>query len=147
MNALSELVELIEIDLDPSPWFEVSQDRIDRFSDATNDHQWIHQAGPDTESGPYGSAIAHGYLVLSLLAPLWPTVLPVAHPSRMINYGLNRVRFTDPVPAGSLVRLRARLLVVEPIPSGLQITLDAVIERLGSSKPAVVAEPIYRIFE
>ena len=146
MDDLQELVELVGQDLPPSPWFAVSQERIDQFADATDDHQWIHADGPESAAGPYGGAIAHGYLVLALLAPLWPTVLPPVPVSRMLNYGLNRVRFTDPVPAGSLVRLQARLRSAEPIPGGLQIALDAAVERQGSSKPVVVAEPIYRLY-
>jgi acyl dehydratase len=114
-----------------SPWVEVSQDRIDQFAKATGDFQWIHVDQERAKQSPFGGTIAHGFLTLSLL--------PMG-----INYGLNRLRFTSPVPAGSKVRGRFTLTKVDPIEGGVQTTWSVVVEREGSDKPALVAETLSR---
>src|SRR6476660_7056062 len=131
-----------------SDWVEVSQDRINRFADATGDHQWIHV---DVERAkremPGGKTIAHGYLTLSLLPRLSHGILHIRKRSRGINYGSNRVRFTAPVPAGARVRLHQTLKNAEDIDGGVRMTFDSQIEVEGSSRPALVAENIGLAFD
>lgn len=146
---LAELAALEGKPLGTSSWIEIPQDRINTFADATNDHQWIH-VDPDRAAAesPFGGPIAHGYLTLSLIIPMWEEVLKVDSVTMAVNYGLNKMRFTNPVPAGSRVRLNATLAKVEELPKGgLQVTVDAKIELEGSERPAVVADAIYRFFE
>ena len=134
-------------DLGTSPWIEVTQDRVNTFADATDDHQWIHvDVERAKKESPYGGPIAHGYLTLSLLIPLWSQVLTVTDATMGVNYGLNKVRFPSPVPVGGKIRLRATLTDVEEIKGGLQLTVSAVIEREGDDKPACVAEPVFRFY-
>ncbi|GAA4617272.1 p-hydroxycinnamoyl-CoA hydratase [Saccharopolyspora hordei] len=146
---LAELKELEGEPLGTSSWFELPQERINTFADATGDHQWIH-VDPERAraESPFGGPIAHGYLTLSLIIPMWAEVLVVDSVTMAVNYGLNKVRFTAPVPAGSRVRLNAALKRVEDLPKGgVQLTVDGQIELEGSDRPAVVAEAIYRFFE
>jgi acyl dehydratase len=126
-----------------SEWLTVDQKRIDTFADATDDHQWIHVDPERAKTGPFGGAIAHGYLTLSLLIPLWSEVLEVEGVSTTVNYGLNSCRFPSPVPAGSRIRLGATLAEAKEAKGGLQLTVDAVIEIEGASKPACVAQPVF----
>ena len=128
-----------------SDWLTVDQDRIDRFADATGDHQWIHvdPARAKVES-PFGATIAHGYLTLSLLPHMMLETLEVQGGRMSINYGLNRVRFAAPVRAGDRIRARFTLAALEDIPGGIQLTWHALIEIEGSNKPACVAEMIAR---
>ncbi len=129
-----------------SEWLEVTQDRINTFADATDDHQWIHTDPERAAAGPYGTTIAHGYLTLSLLIPLWSELLEVQGVKMSINYGLNKVRFPAPVPVGSKIRLGATLAAVNDIPGGAEAVVDAVIECEGGAKPACVAQAIYRFY-
>ncbi|WP_037144165.1 MaoC family dehydratase [Rhodococcoides fascians] len=149
IETLAELKELEGNHLGVSDWFEVTQERINTFADATGDHQWIH-IDPERAhaESPFGGPIAHGYLTLSLIVPMWGEVLEVDSVTTAINYGLNRVRFITPVPAGSRVRLNAGLKTVENLQAGgVQVTIDGTIELSESDRPAVVAEAIYRLFE
>jgi acyl dehydratase len=130
----------------PSEWREIRQERIDAFAEATGDRQWIHVDPERAAAGPFGGTIAHGYLTLSLLAPLSEQVLRVTDTVMGVNYGLNKVRFPSPVPVGSKVRLTASLKSVEEVTGGLQLTLSAVIEREGGDKPVCIAEPVYRYY-
>jgi len=128
--------------LGPSEWLTVDQGMIDKFAEATGDHQWIHV---DVERAkrelPGGKTIAHGYLTLSLLPRLAPTLMKVSKRSRGVNYGSNKVRFVSPVPAGSRIRLTQTIKSVEPIEgNGVRVTSEMVIEVEGSSRPAMVAE-------
>jgi len=128
--------------LGPSDWITVDQAMIDKFADATGDHQWIHV---DVERAkkemPGGKTIAHGYLTLSLLPRLAPTLLKVNKRKRGINYGSNKIRFTNPVPAGSRIRLKQTIKAVEDVPdNGVRITSEMVIEVEGQERPALVAE-------
>jgi acyl dehydratase len=146
-TTLAELPSLKGRELGSSDWFEVTQDRVNLFADATDDHQWIHVdvERARTES-PYGGPIGHGYLTLSLLIPMWTQVLTVTGTSMTVNYGLNKVRFPAPVPVGSKIRLTATLADVEEVSGGLQLTVAAVIEREGGSKPVCIAEPVFRFY-
>jgi len=125
-----------------SEWITVDQATIDKFAEATGDHQWIHV---DVERAkremPGGKTIAHGYLTLSLIPRLAQTLLKIEKRSRGINYGLNKVRFTSPVPAGGRVRLKQTIKAVDDVEGGgVRITSEMVMEVEGSSRPAVVAE-------
>jgi len=144
VDTLAELPALIGRELGPSPWIEVSQERIDTFADATGDHQWIHVDPARAAAGPFGGTIAHGMLTLSLLIPLWSELLDVREVRTKVNYGLGKVRFPAPVPAGAKIRLHATVAAVDEIPGGVQLTVDAVVEADGASKPVCVAQPIVR---
>ncbi len=144
-TTLAELPTLVGSELGSSDWVEVTQDAVDLFADATGDHQWIHV---DVErahaESPFGGPIAHGYLTLSLLIPMWSQVLTVTDTKMAVNFGLNKVRFPSPVPVGSKLRLTATLTGVDEIPGGYQLTVAAVIEREGGTKPVCIAEPVFR---
>ncbi|GAA1222985.1 MaoC family dehydratase [Prauserella halophila] len=135
--------------LGTSSWLPIEQQRINTFADATDDHQWIHTDPERAEAeSPFGGPIAHGYLTLSLIIPMWEEVLTVNSVSTKVNYGLNKVRFVNPVPAGGRVRLNATLGKYEDLPKGgVQLTVDAAIELEGSERPACAVEAIYRMFE
>lgn len=139
------LRELVGTTLGPTEWFDVTQDRVNNFAEATDDHQWIHV---DVEraraESPFKTTIAHGYLTLSLVPHFMPELLQVAGFSMGINYGTERVRFPTPVPVGS--RLRATLTVdeVTEIPNGVQFLVNFTIELDGSDKPACVASIVLR---
>ena len=146
-TTLSELPALKGSELGTSDWIEVTQDRVNLFADATDDHQWIHvDAERAKAESPFGGPIAHGYLTLSLLIPMWSQVLTVTDSTMSVNYGLNKVRFPAPVPVGSKVRLTATLADVEEIKGGYQLTVSAVIERENGDKPVCVAEPVLRFY-
>jgi acyl dehydratase len=144
-TTLAQLPSLKGRELGPSDWIEMTQERVNTFADATGDHQWIHvDVERATKESPYGGPIAHGYLTLSLLIPMWAQLLAVSDATMGVNYGLNKVRFPAPVPVGSTIRLSATLTDVEPVKGGLQVTVAAVIERQGADKPVCVAEPVFR---
>ena len=146
-TTMAEVPGLVGQELGTSDWFEVTQDRVDTFADATGDHQWIHVDVERAKAeSPFGGPIAHGYLTLSLLAPLSSQVLVVTDTVMGVNYGLNKVRFPAPVPVGAKVRLTASLKSVEEVTGGLQLTLAAVIEREGGDKPVCIAETVYRYY-
>ena len=124
-----------------SPWVEVTQERIDTFARAIDDFQWIHVDPARARSSPFGGTIAHGFLTLSLLSHLSERTFSFSDRKMGVNYGLNRVRFTAPLPAGSRVRARFTLHKFERLDDGgIQVTWNTVIEREGSDKPALVAE-------
>ena len=146
-TTMAEVSGLVGQELGTSDWFEVTQDRVDTFADATGDHQWIHVDVERAKAeSPFGGPIAHGYLTLSLLVPLFAQVLVVSDTAMGVNYGLNKVRFPSPVPVGSRWRLPAPLKDVEQVAGGRQLTFSAVIDREGSEKPACIAEPLYRYY-
>jgi acyl dehydratase len=149
LDTLAELSALEGKAIGASPWMDVEQATINMFADATGDHQWIHvdTARAQRES-PFGGPIAHGYLTLSLLAPMWGAILRVKSVKMAVNYGLNKVRFISPVPAGSRVRLQARLKSFDALPNGgAQIAVDCMVELEGHDRPAVAAEALFRMFE
>ena len=138
----------IGTELGPSEWLTVTQEMIDKFAEATGDHQWIHV---DVERAkremPGGKTIAHGYLTLSLLPRLAPTLMSVAKRRRGLNYGSNKIRFITPVPAGSRIRLRQTLVKAEPVEdNGIRITSQMTMEVEGSERPAMVAETISVVY-
>lgn len=128
----------------PSGWLEVDQQRIDLFAEATGDHQWIHVDPARAAAGPFGTTIAHGYLTLSLLPSFVPMLLRVENVRMGINYGVNKVRFPAPVPAGSRLRARARLAEATETEGGVQLTTVVTVEREGGDKPVCVAESVSR---
>ncbi|MCP5266651.1 MAG: MaoC family dehydratase [Burkholderiaceae bacterium] len=148
LERLSELEALQGEEIGVGEWMEVTQHQIDLFADATGDHQWIHVDPERAAKGPFGATIAHGFLTLSLLPKLVESTLRVADVKMGVNYGLNRVRFTSPVPAGSMLRARTRLLKYEPLEVasgyGAQVTTEVTIEMKGADRPACVAESIGR---
>jgi acyl dehydratase len=144
---MDELRQRIGQEIAVSDWMPVTQDRIDRFADATDDHQWIHVDPERAAASPFGGTIAHGFLTLSLIPRLASETLALP-PARMtVNYGLNRVRFTAPVRAGARVRARFELLSLDDIPGGAQIVWKVTIEVEGGAKPACVAETVARRYE
>ncbi|GLY03730.1 MaoC family dehydratase [Actinoplanes sp. NBRC 101535] len=146
VNGLDELRALTGRDLGTGEWLEITQERVNTFADATGDHQWIHVDVERAASGPFGGPIAHGYLTLSLVIPLFGTLLKVEGISMGVNYGLDRVRFPSPVRVGSKIRLRATVVSVEDVQGGAQATYDFTVELDGSAKPACVARPVYRYY-
>ena len=142
-----DLLTMIGDDLGSSPWLDVTQERIDTFADATDDHQWIHVAVERAKTGPFGGPIAHGYLTLSLLIPLWSEILVIEDMDMAVNYGLNRVRFPAPVPAGSRVQVSATLADAEEVPGGIQATVDAVMRVEGAEKPVCIAQMVHRYYK
>jgi acyl dehydratase len=138
-----DLLQQVGRELGPSEWMTVDQAMIDKFAEATGDHQWIHV---DVERArremPGGKTIAHGYLTLSLVPRLAATLVRVKTRSRGVNYGSNKVRFINPVPAGARIRLRQRIANVEEIQGGVRVTSEMTVEVEGQPKPALVAETI-----
>jgi acyl dehydratase len=143
---LAELQALVGQPLGESDWVTIDQPRIDRFADATSDHQWIHVDPARAADGPFGTTVAHGFLTLSLLPHMLASAFEVRDARMGVNYGLNRVRFTAPVPVNSRLRGRFKLLGFEPIEGGAQMVIEVTMEREGSDKPACVAESIVRHF-
>ncbi|MFM1751682.1 MAG: putative 3-hydroxyacyl-thioester dehydratase [Actinomycetota bacterium] len=129
-----------------SDYLEVTQERVNTFADATGDHQWIHVDVERAKSGPFGGPIAHGYLTLSLGPMLYPTVVRIEGFSMGVNYGANKVRFPSPVPVGAKIRLGVKLLDVEEIAGGVQMTMEFTFECEGAPKPSCVAEIIFRSY-
>ena len=145
MNDISQLHRRVGQEVGVSPWFEIGQERIDRFASAIVASQWIH-TDPERarRESPYGGTIAPGFLTLSLLSHLLESTIDVSRMKMGVNYGLNRVRFTDVVPAGSRIRGRFVLAKFEIIEGGTQLTWGVTVEREGSGKPACVAEWVTR---
>ncbi|MFZ6776108.1 MaoC family dehydratase [Undibacterium sp. Ji83W] len=146
-NSLAELKELIDQEVAQSEWVEISQERVNTFADATGDHQWIHiDVERAKRESPFGGPIAHGFLTLSLLPMLVANAIKLTYVKMGVNYGLNKVRFPSPVPVGSRVRARLKLLEIEDIKDGAQFTWEVTIEREGQDKPVCVAESISRCY-
>jgi acyl dehydratase len=142
-----ELSALAGADLGASDWITVSQERINTFADATDDHQWIHVDEERAKAGPFGGPIAHGYLTLSLVIPLWSQLLQVEGGTMTVNYGLNKVRFPAPVPAGSRIRLAGKLADVrEADGNSVQVTADLVVEIENGGKPACALQALFRFY-
>ncbi|MET0495937.1 MAG: MaoC family dehydratase [Actinoplanes sp.] len=145
VDGLEELKKLSGQDLGRTGWLEITQDRVDRFADATGDHQWIHVDPERAAAGPFGGPIAHGYLTLSLVIPLFTELLEIRGTAMGVNYGLEKVRFPNPVRVGSRIRLAATVAEVSDVAPGcVQLVLDFVVEIDGERKPACVARPVYR---
>ncbi|MPZ79190.1 MAG: MaoC family dehydratase [Actinophytocola sp.] len=145
VHGLAELAALVGRDLDPGEWHVITQDRVDMFADATGDHQWIHVDPVRAAAGPFGATIAHGYLTLSLIIPLWTDMVRIENVRVAVNYGLDKVRFPTPVPVGAKVRLHARLSAVEELTAdSVQASVAFTMELAGAEKPAVAARAVYR---
>ncbi len=145
LASIAELRPLVGAEVAVSDWFPVSQERIDRFAAATGDFQWIHtDAARAAAESPYGGTVAHGFLTLAVLPHLLQQAIAVSGVRMGINYGLNRVRFTGPVPVGSRIRGRFTLAALEDIPGGVQTTWAVIVEREGEAKPVLVAEWLTR---
>ncbi len=148
-GSLQELEEAVGQDVGASDWITVDQGRIDRFADATEDHQWIHVDPERARQGPFGAPIAHGFLTLSLLPHFMAQALEMRNTVLGVTYGVNKVRFPSPVPVGSRLRAHFRLLSLEHLPPqmghpGAQMVWEARIEREGGDKPVCVAETVSR---
>jgi acyl dehydratase len=145
LQNLAELTALVGQEVAVSDWITVTQEQVNLFAEATGDHQWIHVDVERAKAGPFGGPIAHGFLTLSLLPRFFESALEVRNTGMGVNYGLNKVRFTSPVPVGSRLRGRMTLLACEPIAgNGVQLTWQVTVEREGSDKPACVAESLTR---
>ena len=143
---LAELEGATDLELEPSDWVTVEQQAIEQFADATGDHNWIHVDPERAAQGPFGTTVAHGYLSLSLLPMLVANVLRVADARMGLNYGIEKIRFTAPVPSGSQVRLRATVRSAEKRGEGVLYRVGVEIEIQGTDKPALVGEVLYLVF-
>jgi acyl dehydratase len=138
------LVSAVGTDLGASDWITITQDQIDKFADATLDHQWIHTDVERAKQGPFGAPIAHGYLTLSLASHFLAELVRVEGISMGINYGTEKVRFPAPVPVGSRLRGRGVLIEAKDVPGGVQATTRITIECEGSEKPAAIVDTVSR---
>jgi acyl dehydratase len=145
LQSLAEVPALVGQEVAVSDWITITQQQVNQFAEATGDHQWIHVDVEKAKAGPFGAPIAHGFLTLSLIPRFFETAMQI-HGTRMgVNYGLNKVRFTAPVPVGSRLRARMKLLSAEPIDNGgWQMAWQVTIEREGSDKPVCIAESLSR---
>lgn len=144
-ETLADLAACVGQEVAVSDWLTITQEQVNQFAQATGDHQWIHVDVEKARAGPFGAPIAHGFLTLSLLPVFLESSFEVRQSGMGVNYGLNRVRFTAPVPVGSRLRGRLTLLAAEPIEhGGLQMIWSVVVEREGAEKPVCVAEALVR---
>ena len=145
LQSLAELPALVGQEVAVSDWLTITQEQINLFAQATGDHQWIHVDVDQAKAGPFGAPIAHGFLTLSLIPKFFETSIQVLGTRMGVNYGLNKVRFTAPVPVGSRLRARLKLQACEPIEnSGVQVTWLVTVEREGSDRPVCIAESVSR---
>src|SRR5271163_4048093 len=147
-TTLAELSSFKAKELGTSDWFEITQERVNTFADATDDHQWIHVDVERAKAeSPFRGPIGHGFLTLSLFVPMWSQILVVTDATMGVNYGLNKVRFPAPVPVGSKIRLTATLVAIEEVKGGaVQLVVGGVVEREGSDKPVCVLESLTRLY-
>ncbi|MFE6892939.1 MaoC family dehydratase [Streptomyces sp. NPDC057694] len=143
---VDELKGAVGEQLGYSDWVEIEQSRIDRFAEATGDHQWIHVDPERAKGGPFGTTIAHGYLTLSLLPLFGPQLIAVEGVKMGVNYGTNKVRFPAPVPVGSRLRATGKITSVEDVTGGVQVSVAFTVERDGGDKPVCVAESVSRYY-
>ena len=142
-----EVANLAGTDLGVTEWMTVTQDMINTFADATSDHQWIHTDVERAKEGPFGAPIAHGFLTLSLIIPFWSELFDVTGVTTKVNYGLDKVRFTNPVKAGARIRMKAEISEVQEVKgNGLHLVTNGVIEIVGEERPAVVATFLSRFY-
>ncbi len=146
LETLNELPPLVGHEVAVSDWVAVTQEQVNQFAQATHDHQWIHVDVERARSGPFGAPIAHGFLTLSLLPQFLEMCVQIRQVRMSVNYGLNKVRFPSPVPVGSRLRARLKLLACDPVEGGVQITWGVTIEREGGDKPVCVAESLARCY-
>jgi acyl dehydratase len=146
LHGIESFRDLVGTHLGYSDWHRIDQDQVNLFADATGDHQWIHVDPERAKSGPFGVAIAHGYLTLSLGPVLLREVVEVEGLAMGVNYGCNKVRFPAPVPVGSNLRMGVQLLEVEEVSGGVQVVFDFTFETEGSTKPSCVAQIVFRYY-
>ena len=145
LQSLSEVPALVGQEVAVSDWMTITQEQVNLFAQATGDHQWIHVDVERAKAGPFGAPIAHGFLTLSLIPRIFESSIEILDSRMGVNYGLNKVRFPAPVPVGSRLRGRMKLIACEAIDNGgLQMTWQVTIEREGGDKPVCVAESISR---
>ncbi len=144
IDHLASLRDRVGQELAVGEWVVVDQSMIDKFAEATGDHQWIHVDRERAAKGPFGTTVAHGFLTLSLLPRLAASAFEIADVRMSVNYGLNRVRFPAPVPSGSRIRARLKLLAYEPLDGGAQLVTEVTMEREGGDKPVCVAQSVAR---
>jgi acyl dehydratase len=145
LENLAELASLVGQEVAVSDWITITQEQVHQFAEATGDHQWIHVDVERANAGPFGGPIAHGFLTLSLIPKFFQTSFTIRNSGMGVNYGLNKVRFTAPVPVGSRLRGHLKLLACEPIEKdGIQMTWLVTVEREGSERPVCVAESLSR---
>jgi acyl dehydratase len=145
LESLDELRTLVGQQVATSDWLTITQQQVNLFADATGDHQWIHVDVEKAKAGPFGAPIAHGFLTLSLIPKFFETALDIRNTRMGVNYGLNKVRFTAPVPVGSRLRAHMKLLACDPIEgNGMQMAWEVRVEREGSDKPVCIAESLTR---
>jgi acyl dehydratase len=145
LESLAELPALVGQDVATSEWVTITQQQVNQFAEATGDHQWIHVDVERAKAGPFGAPIAHGFLTLSLIPRFFETALEIRNTRMGVNYGLNKVRFTAPVPVGSRLRAQLKLLACDAIDNnGQQMTWLVTVEREGSERPVCVAESLSR---
>lgn len=144
-ETLAEVAACVGQEVAVSDWITITQEQVNQFAEATGDHQWIHTDPERAKAGPFGAPIAHGFLTLSLLPVFFESTFTVTESRMGVNYGLNKVRFTSPVPVGSRLRARMTLLEATPIDNaGMQMTWAVAVEREGADKPVCVAESLAR---
>ena len=144
-QTLAELADCVDQEVAISDWLTITQQQINLFAEATGDHQWIHVDPEKAAKGPFGGPIAHGFLTLSLIPKFFESSFEIIGSRMGVNYGLNKVRFTSPVPVGSRLRARMKLLATQPIDNdGVQMTWEVTVEREGSGKPVCIAESLVR---
>ena len=144
-QTLGDLAKCVGQVVAVSDWLTITQQQVNLFADATGDHQWIHVDPEKAATGPFGAPIAHGFLTLSLLPKFFESSFEIVESRMGVNYGLNKVRFTAPVPVGSRLRASMKLLASQPIDSdGVQMTWEVTVEREGASKPVCIAESLVR---
>ncbi len=145
-ESVEELKQSVGQHLGYSDWLEITQDRVNRFADATDDHQFIHVDPEKAATTPFGGPIAHGYLTLSLAVPMVSQIYSVDGVKMSVNYGTNKVRFPAPLPVGSKLRAGAELVSVNDVPGGVQVVLSVTFEVEGGTKPVCVAETVSRLY-
>jgi len=146
-ETLQELAALAGQPISTSDWVTITQEQINQFAQATGDHQWIHIDEERAKAGPFGAPIAHGFLTLSMIPLFFASAIHIVQTRMGVNYGLNRVRFTGPVPVGSRLRAGIKLLRADPVENGgFQFTWEVSTEREGVAKPVCVAESISRLY-
>src|SRR3954454_4197147 len=141
-TSTDQLADAVGEDLGSTDWLEITQERVDAFADATGDHQWIHVDVERAAEGPFGGTIAHGYLTLSLIPQFTPQLFALDTPGAKLNYGVNKVRFPNPVKVGKRIRATAQIADVSDVPAGKQMVTRYTLEIEGEAKPACVAETV-----
>ena len=146
LDSVAAVQAAVGTDLGHTPWLTMTQERIDRFADATGDHQWIHVDPVRAAAGPFGACIAHGYLTQSLASLFLPQLVGWGRLKMGVNYGCEKVRFPAPVRVGDRIRGRGELVAAAPVPGGVQATIRVTVEIEGQDKPGCVVDTVSRLF-